>query len=153
MLFFFSHRDFKISYCDSISRVIIKRKKKIIYLPHQSIKTHILFNLRYYNYSVLSNIVKEKVGTPQLNHISMKMPTFPLMSQPELINENSFCNSSTVQGCQNDYCSCSHVLQVKLGSVVELVLVDEGNLILLLYELDKKIFYEYRKIITIYIYI
>ncbi|KAJ8669742.1 hypothetical protein QAD02_001001 [Eretmocerus hayati] len=70
--------------------------------------------------------VKLKVGTPQLNHISMKMPTFPLMSQTELIDSSSFCNSSTVTGCETNYCNCPHVLQVKLGSVVELVLVDEG---------------------------
>ncbi|XP_014230420.1 laccase-1-like [Trichogramma pretiosum] len=69
---------------------------------------------------------RQKVGTPQLNHISMKMPTFPLMSQTEQIDSSGFCNSSTVEGCETDYCKCSHVLQVKLGSVVELILVDEG---------------------------
>ncbi|XP_008204291.1 L-ascorbate oxidase [Nasonia vitripennis] len=70
--------------------------------------------------------VRQKVGTPQLNHISMKMPSFPLMSQTELIDSSAFCNASTVEGCETDYCTCPHVLQVKLNSVVELVLVDEG---------------------------
>lgn len=68
-----------------------------------------------------------RVGTPQLNHITMRMPTFPLMSQTELIDSANFCNSSTISdNCTTEYCSCPHVLQVKLNSVVELILVDEG---------------------------
>lgn len=73
------------------------------------------------------NEANRKSFTPQLNHISMKMTSFPLMSQTDYIIENDFCNSSTVTGCKNDYCSCTHVLQVKLNSIVELILVDEGN--------------------------
>lgn len=50
------------------------------------------------------------------------------MSQPELVDSAKFCNASTVQGsnCESEYCACSHVMQIKLGSVVELVLIDEG---------------------------
>ncbi|XP_011500453.1 PREDICTED: laccase-1-like [Ceratosolen solmsi marchali] len=70
--------------------------------------------------------VKQKVGTPQLNHISMKLPSFPLMSQRDLINSARFCNESTVEGCDKTYCRCTHVLQVKLNSIVEVVLIDEG---------------------------
>ncbi|XP_011135308.1 laccase-1 isoform X1 [Harpegnathos saltator] len=73
--------------------------------------------------------VKERnrrLFTPQLNHISMKLPSFPLLSQRHLIKPDQFCNSSTVEGCEEDFCACTHVLQVKLNSVVELVLIDEG---------------------------
>ncbi|XP_018402155.1 PREDICTED: laccase-4-like [Cyphomyrmex costatus] len=70
--------------------------------------------------------VKQQVFTPQLNHISMKLPSFPLLPERHLIKPNQFCNSSTVGECENDYCACTHVLQVKTNSVVELVLVDEG---------------------------
>ncbi|XP_011645340.1 laccase-1-like isoform X2 [Pogonomyrmex barbatus] len=69
---------------------------------------------------------KHKVFTPQLNHISMKLPPFPLLPERDLIKPDQFCNASTVKGCENDYCACTHVLQVKLNSVVELVLIDEG---------------------------
>ncbi|XP_014604884.1 PREDICTED: L-ascorbate oxidase-like isoform X2 [Polistes canadensis] len=68
----------------------------------------------------------QRLFTPQLNHISMKLPSFPLLSQRDLIEPNQFCNSSTVTGCDKKYCSCTHVLQVKLNSVVEVILVDEG---------------------------
>ncbi|KAL6260451.1 hypothetical protein P5V15_007976 [Pogonomyrmex californicus] len=69
---------------------------------------------------------KHKVFTPQLNHISMKLPPFPLLPERDLIKPDQFCNASTVKGCENDYCACTHVLQVKLNSVVELILIDEG---------------------------
>nr|XP_031845394.1 laccase-1-like isoform X2 [Nomia melanderi]XP_031845395.1 laccase-1-like isoform X2 [Nomia melanderi]XP_031845396.1 laccase-1-like isoform X2 [Nomia melanderi]XP_031845397.1 laccase-1-like isoform X2 [Nomia melanderi]XP_031845399.1 laccase-1-like isoform X2 [Nomia melanderi]XP_031845400.1 laccase-1-like isoform X2 [Nomia melanderi] len=71
------------------------------------------------------NITK-RVLTPQLNHISMKLPSVPLLSQRDIVDQNRFCNESTVQGCEQTYCACTHVLRVKLGSVVEVVLVDEG---------------------------
>lgn len=71
--------------------------------------------------------VKEQVFTPQLNHISMKMPTFSLMSQTEMIDDRQFCNVSTVKNCRVDYCQCPHVIQLRLKSVVELVLIDEGK--------------------------
>ncbi|XP_070151439.1 uncharacterized protein [Polyergus mexicanus] len=69
---------------------------------------------------------KQRLFTPQLNHISMKLPSFPLLPERNLIKPNQFCNSSTVEGCKNDYCACTHVLQVKINSVVELLLIDEG---------------------------
>lgn len=72
------------------------------------------------------NQVKEKVGTPQLNHISMRLPPFNLMSETDLIDSRKFCNQSTVSNCNITYCRCLHVIQVKLDSVVEVILVDEG---------------------------
>lgn len=74
------------------------------------------------------NQVKDtkRVLTPQLNHISMKLPSMPLLSQRDLIDSDQFCNASTVKHCVQDYCACTHVLRVDLGSVVEVILVDEG---------------------------
>ncbi|XP_063981172.1 uncharacterized protein LOC135164603 [Diachasmimorpha longicaudata] len=69
---------------------------------------------------------KLRLLTPQLNHISMKFTNFPLLAQRDAITPDQFCNSSTVGDCRYKYCACTHVLQVDLGSVVELVLVDEG---------------------------
>ncbi|XP_015589578.1 L-ascorbate oxidase isoform X2 [Cephus cinctus] len=69
---------------------------------------------------------QQRLFTPQLNHITMKLPPFPLLSQRDSIGAEQFCNESTVQDCDKDFCVCTHVLQVKLGNVVELVLVDKG---------------------------
>ncbi|KAK2575713.1 hypothetical protein KPH14_012102 [Odynerus spinipes] len=68
----------------------------------------------------------QKLFTPQLNRISMKLPPFPLLPQRDSIRPDQFCNSSTVKDCDKKYCACTHVLQVKLNSVVEVILVDEG---------------------------
>ncbi|KAJ8683451.1 hypothetical protein QAD02_019243 [Eretmocerus hayati] len=69
------------------------------------------------------------IGTMQLNHISMKLPPFPLMSQWYMLDDNTLCNSTTIPRgeCIRGYCACTHVLQVKLNSVIELVMVDEGR--------------------------
>ncbi|XP_033225671.1 laccase-1 [Belonocnema kinseyi] len=72
---------------------------------------------------------KHQVYTPQLNHISMKPSSFPLLPQRDLIDPNTFCNETSmkdVKDCKKEFCSCTHVLQVKLNSVVEIILVDEG---------------------------
>ncbi|XP_046614059.1 laccase-1-like [Neodiprion virginianus] len=75
-------------------------------------------------HKVINN--SQRVFTPQLNYISMKLPEFPLLSQREAIRPDQFCNESSVTNCEDNYCACTHVLQVKLGSVVELVLIDKG---------------------------
>lgn len=68
-------------------------------------------------------------GTPQLNDISFQFPSYPLLSQPEQIRPGSLCNASSVpSSCVKKYCACTHVLQVELHSVVELVFVSEGKL-------------------------
>ncbi|KAK0094187.1 hypothetical protein PV326_011621 [Microctonus aethiopoides] len=76
------------------------------------------------------NEKNSKLYTPQLNHITMHLPPFSLLSQRELINDDNFCNETTVHGCKDKFCSCTHVLQVKLRSVVEIILVDEALILI-----------------------
>ncbi|XP_045506939.1 laccase-4-like isoform X1 [Colias croceus] len=66
-----------------------------------------------------------RLYTPQLNHISMKMPSSPLLvSRP---SSDNFCNSSSIaESCKEGFCECSHVLSVKRNAVVEVIIVDEG---------------------------
>jgi FtsP/CotA-like multicopper oxidase with cupredoxin domain len=51
--------------------------------------------------------------------------------QPQLAN--IFCvirydtNWKPVLDCKKEFCECTHRLKVKLGEVIELVLVDEGK--------------------------
>lgn len=66
-----------------------------------------------------------RVYTPQLNHISMKLPSSPLMLQRP--SADNFCNASSIdESCEEGYCECAHVLSVKLNSIVEVIIVDEG---------------------------
>ncbi|XP_065091239.1 uncharacterized protein LOC135712206 [Ochlerotatus camptorhynchus] len=71
-----------------------------------------------------------RLYTPQLNHISMRMPKIPMMPGKDELDESLFCNASSLmeQGinCREEFCECSHVLQVPLNSSVEMVLIDEG---------------------------
>lgn len=70
-----------------------------------------------------------RIYTPQLNHITMKMPSTPAMLVKGLLDSN-FCNETSLanQGvnCKETFCECTHALQVPLNSVVEMVLIDEG---------------------------
>lgn len=55
----------------------------------------------------------------------MKLPPSPLLlARP---STNNFCNSSSInETCKEGYCECSHVLSVRLNSIVEIIIVDEG---------------------------
>lgn len=79
----------------------------------------------YFLFSFAVPAKKNRLYTPQLNHISMKLPSSPLLTnRPSMKN---FCNASSIdESCAETYCECSHVLAVKLNSVVELIIVDEG---------------------------
>lgn len=43
------------------------------------------------------------------------------------MSPDSFCNESTVTNCKEKHCACSYTLQVPLGSLVEVILIDEGK--------------------------
>ncbi|CAH0553403.1 unnamed protein product, partial [Brassicogethes aeneus] len=75
----------------------------------------------FYNVSVPNRVL-----TPQINHISLKFPNSPIMPQRDQFDDTMFCNSSTVSNCDTEFCECLHVMQAHLGSIVEMVLVDEG---------------------------
>ncbi|KAJ1521928.1 hypothetical protein ONE63_002262 [Megalurothrips usitatus] len=72
-----------------------------------------------------------RVFTPQLNHISLSLPGFPLLSgRDRLDKSHALCNETSLrqQGrdCTQEYCECTHVVRVPLGGVLEIVLVDQG---------------------------
>lgn len=60
----------------------------------------------------------------------MKMPNMPFLIGKDNLDESSFCNESHLLSndidCTTSFCECTHVLQVKLNSVVELIMIDEG---------------------------
>ncbi|XP_042224188.1 laccase-1-like [Homarus americanus] len=67
-----------------------------------------------------------RVFVPQINEISLKLPSAPPLSQPEDVDFNSFCNGTAKRNCKGDFCYCPHILNVKRNSLIELILVDEG---------------------------
>ncbi|XP_072384918.1 uncharacterized protein [Diabrotica undecimpunctata] len=81
----------------------------------------------HYGFYAVNNL-KQRVLTPQLNHISMTMPTFPLLSQRDEITDDLFCNKETMkeQNCSETHCQCPHGIKIPLGAVAELIFIDEG---------------------------
>ncbi|XP_050293689.1 uncharacterized protein LOC126734191 [Anthonomus grandis grandis] len=81
-----------------------------------------------YEFNNVTNPSANQLFTPQINHISMEMPTFALLPQRDQIDSNMFCNENTIRDkdCSATYCECPHAYQIPLNSVVELVIVDEG---------------------------
>lgn len=73
---------------------------------------------------------EDKFFGPQINHISMKYPSEPiLMNQYEDLRLN-FCNSTSLaernMNCREIFCECFHVLDVPFNRNVEIILLDEG---------------------------
>jgi len=65
--------------------------------------------------------------TPQINHMSLRLPSSPLLSQLNAIAPGVMCNESTVtKNCTTDFCDCTYTLDIPLGALVELLLIDEG---------------------------
>lgn len=69
-----------------------------------------------------------RVYLPQINDISLRLPSVPPLSQPEGVDvERDFCNATSKgEVCSDSFCYCPHVLSVEKDSLIELVLVDEG---------------------------
>lgn len=73
----------------------------------------------------------KRVYSPQLNHISMKLPHLPILPARHMLDESTFCNAASLaaegRNCREEFCQCPHILEVPLNSTVELVIVDEGK--------------------------
>lgn len=102
--------------------------KFFIYYDFNDINFPQFNNPNLYSISNVSN--QEKFYGPQLNHISMEMPSKPFLIWRERNNEYEFCNSSSLLeqniDCEKQFCSCNHILQVPLNATIEVILVDEG---------------------------
>ncbi|KAK7500349.1 hypothetical protein BaRGS_00008256 [Batillaria attramentaria] len=66
-----------------------------------------------------------------VSKITFSLPPVPILSQPEDVRGEWFCNRSTIPDhdyCQTeDLCMCTHMIRVKLNQVVELVVFHEGR--------------------------
>ena len=68
----------------------------------------------------------QRFFTPQVNRISLRMPSSPPLSQYHALPSDSLCNISTVANCKEKQCACAYTLQIPLGSLVEVIIIDEG---------------------------
>lgn len=65
-----------------------------------------------------------------INNITFEYPSSPLASQINDVPDNVICNENNLPDTcfsqQSSICRCTHVINVEIGSVVELVLVHQG---------------------------
>lgn len=60
--------------------------------------------------------------------MSLRLPSSPPLSQFDAIAPGVICNESTVtKDCKTDFCDCTYTLDIPLGALVELILIDEGT--------------------------
>ncbi|XP_023021671.1 uncharacterized protein [Leptinotarsa decemlineata] len=80
-------------------------------------------NLRFNNLDV-----ERKRKTPQLNHISLKMPNFALLPSRNQVSDDIFCNKENMvdQNCTVEECKCYHAVKIPLNATVELIFIDEA---------------------------
>ncbi|KAK3775407.1 hypothetical protein RRG08_013252 [Elysia crispata] len=103
-------------------------------VPDKKFYMGMLFNrvdsLKYNNpdlYPLSVVVSKKRILSPQINFISSKLPASPPLSQYNDIPKSQYCNEFTVQtDCSKEWCSCTHKVDVSLGDLVELVVIDQG---------------------------
>ncbi|XP_043254641.1 laccase-4-like [Colletes gigas] len=72
---------------------------------------------------------EEGIRVAQINGMSFKYPSSPLLSQPENISEESICSLETrSQECADTplFCECIQIIEVPPRKSIEIVLIDEG---------------------------
>ncbi|XP_039257030.2 uncharacterized protein LOC120333742 [Styela clava] len=77
----------------------------------------------------------KKLLFPKLNNISFVVPKYPMLTQSNNIDNDDLCfpeasdwTQSRSQFCgDEEFCSCTHVIDVGIGNLVELVIYDEGG--------------------------
>lgn len=67
-----------------------------------------------------------------IDEISYKSPNAPMLSQINDIPADQFCHGDNRPPNCGSTCSCVHKVDVPLNAVVEVVLVDEGLILILL---------------------
>ncbi|XP_047106717.1 laccase-5-like [Schistocerca piceifrons] len=63
---------------------------------------------------------------PQVNNVTFKYPSVPLLTQRNLISSEMFCPNIQAESsdCYDEFCNCPYVIEFDLGDLVEIVLVD-----------------------------
>ncbi|XP_038051142.1 laccase-1-like [Patiria miniata] len=74
---------------------------------------------------------RDRTYTTQINYVSFKPLASPPLTQYDDISEFEICTLESTMPmrdhCQQEYCECTHVIEVEFGKTIELVLVDEGK--------------------------
>ncbi|XP_046745052.1 laccase-3-like [Diprion similis] len=75
----------------------------------------------YQRFAITPERVTIAAGIGTISHVA---PTSPLLSQIEDVRPGTFCNQSSVRVTKSRINRCTHVVNVKLGDLVEIVPID-----------------------------
>ncbi|XP_064639307.1 uncharacterized protein LOC135494912 [Lineus longissimus] len=100
------------------------------YLAHdfRKIDNPHLHNPDLYSLAATASYPGMHLYSPQINNITMALPPSPPLTQEEDIPKDLMCPpyNGTGSYCNKEFCECTHMIEVKLGQLVELVLIDNG---------------------------
>ncbi|OAD52061.1 Laccase-1 [Eufriesea mexicana] len=111
---------------------------EVIYIPFDvNTYSHFTDEMSDYRYNVYGcpfypsdlSTNKEGVKVAQINRMSFKYPTSPLLSQPENTPTESICSLERRSRACTDtplFCECIQVIEVSPGKNVDIILLDEG---------------------------
>ncbi|XP_044732502.1 laccase-5-like isoform X2 [Chrysoperla carnea] len=87
--------------------------------------------------SMNSGILGGRIGLMHINNISFTFPSSPLVLQNAYPDSMSKCTQSNLpsQCLGLNYCECTHIEQIPLGSTVELIIIDHAG------DLDRHIYH------------
>lgn len=75
---------------------------------------------------------KQGAKVAQINEMSFKYPTSPLLSQPENTPDEAMCSLETRSGQCTDtpqFCECVQVIEVSPRQNIDIILIDQGKLL------------------------
>lgn len=80
-------------------------------------------------FSLFLSVVSSEINASfvaTINNVTLQYPKFPLLLEPDLINDSLFCNGHSLnETCLRDQnttvCKCTHLLRVDLDSNVEFI--------------------------------
>lgn len=78
----------------------------------------------------ISGLERDTIKVPQINGVSFKYPSSPILSEPEDTMKKLTCTLDEHSSeCADTplYCECLQLIQVPSRKTVEIVLIDEGN--------------------------
>lgn len=87
------------------------------------------FSIIFYD-KYISGANEEEAKVAQINHMSFKYPTSPLLSQPENTAEESVCSlEKRSKECADTplFCECIRMIEVSPNKNVDIVLIDQGK--------------------------
>lgn len=87
------------------------------------------FSIIFYD-KYISGANEEEAKVAQINHMSFKYPTSPLLSQPENTAEESVCSlEKRSKECADTplFCECVRMIEVSPNKNVDIVLIDQGK--------------------------